>query len=184
MGLGLNVHVVWSSKENEIQAKGIKNVESMLHSKQSHELMLCSFFAWLWCWSSHFIRTDLILLSLNWAGRPLVDFDCAKTGFIFLHGFLEQWSSFVLLLCDRILSSPSGGRKQNQGCITCTGFLLQAGPGTGEELHPHCPSAVLFLSSPKCQSRQEQWCKKRLGGVQAGEGAKEGWRERAVRDWH
>lgn len=149
------MHVARSSKENEIQAKGWKMWRAQLHSKQPHELMLCPFFPCLWCWSSHFNCTGLVLLLVNLMGRPLINFDCAKKLLqilTWLFRTMRQFCTFTLWWNPKLLR---GGRKQNQGCVALA-FCSQE----QEELHPHFPSVVLFPLFTKMPKGDKQWSKK------------------------
>lgn len=169
------MHVSWSSKENEIQAEGLKMWRAQLHSKQSHELMLCPFFACLWCWSSHFNCTDLVLLLVNLVGRPLINFDCAKKWLLILTWLFGTictifWDNFCTFTVWWNLKLPHVGRKQNQGCVALAFSSFFRGTGAV----PLFSICYPFSSVHQYAKRRQEM--EKIGSVRIqGEGAKEGW---------
>lgn len=157
------MHVAWGSKEKPTilnRAKCLKMCTAQLHSKQSHELMLCTFFACLWCWSSHFNCTNLVLLLVNLVGRPLISSDCAKKLLQILKQLFRTMRHFCIFTVWWNPKCPHVERKQNEGCVALT--LCSQGQ---EELPPIFHLLSFFLSSPKCQKETSNGAKRISGGT-------------------
>jgi len=99
-----------------------------------------------------------------------------------LYSYMAFWSNEAVLYFYPVIGSsapPVEEENRTRALLLAPAFCSRQAQGGERSCTPVFHLLSFFLFSPKCQSRQEQWCKKGSVGVQAREGAKDGWSERA-----